>query len=44
MDGFGQPCLGFAFRVQSVGFGLADGPNDTRKGDKEDRDAHGFMQ
>ena len=43
MDGCGEPSLGLAFRVQSVGFGLADGPNNTSKGDIENRDTHGFM-
>jgi hypothetical protein len=43
MVGFGEPSLGFAFGMQSVGFGLADGPNDTSKGDIENRDTQGFM-
>jgi hypothetical protein len=43
VDGFGEPSLGLAFRVQSVWFGLADGPNNTSKGDIENRDIHGFI-
>ena len=43
MDDCGELSLGLAFRVQSVGFGLADGLNNTSKGDIENRDIHGFI-
>ena len=43
MDGFGGPNLGLAFRVQSIGFGLADGPDNMSKGDIENCDTHVFM-